>query len=137
MKKILKQKLKFIKYSFVGGICTIVNLVLFCLFVKMEVYYIIANVISYFLSVVLNYLLNKCFVFMKRMGTRKEQTEQFGKFLSIRLFNMVLDNVLFYCAVTLMGGNVYIVRMILTISGLFFSYYFINRFVFIGNGVNE
>lgn len=137
MKNFLKDKLKFIKYSFVGGICTGANLALFFLLVKMEVYYIVANVVSYFLSVILNYLLNRCFVFMKSTRTPKEQTEQFGKFLTIRLFNMVLDNVLFYCAVTLMGGNVYIVRMILTISGLFFSYYFINRFVFIGNGVNE
>ena len=132
MKKYIRKFLKFIKYSIVGGICTIINLILFYVFVQAGVHYIGANVVSYLLAVVLNYILNKCFVFLKNSDEKRVEREarQFCKFFVIRLLTMLLDNIFFYVFVTIWGKNVYFTRIILTMEGLFFSYFFINKFVF-------
>lgn len=132
MKKNIGKFLKFIKYSIVGVICTIINLILFYVFVQAGVYYIGANVASYLLAVVLNYILSKCFVFQKNSDKRRVKREagQFCKFFAIRLITMLLDNIFFYVIVTVWGKNVYWTRIILTMGGLFFSYFFIHKFVF-------
>lgn len=134
MKRKTEKIFKFIRYSIVGGFCTIINLVLFFIFVQVGMHYIVANIISYLLAVALNYLLSKYFVFTKNFNLqkKKEEAKIFGKFLGIRLLNMMLDNILFYIVVSIWGSNVYAARVVLTVGGLVLSYCFINRFVFLG-----
>lgn len=139
MKNYIERWLPFIKYSIVGGICTILNLILFYVLVQIGVHYIAANVISYVLAIVLNYLLNKCFVFLGIAKSKKRngKVKRFSKFLCIRLLNMLFDNIVFYSMVTVLRRDVFLTRIVLTIGGLVFSYYFINRFVFTGNEAEE
>lgn len=51
------------KYGIYGVITTIINLALFFGLEKIGVYYLAANTLSYIIAVVINYFLNKKYVF--------------------------------------------------------------------------
>lgn len=53
-----KNVKELIKYGLCGGLTTAANLFLFYMFTETGVYYIVSNIISYYIAVVLNFLLN-------------------------------------------------------------------------------
>ena len=60
----MKKIIEFVKFSFVGGIMTILNLVLFTLMVEfLKINYLVSNVLSYIIAITLSYFLNYIFTF--------------------------------------------------------------------------
>ena len=60
MNKTVKE---LIKYAFFGGLSTIINYGLFVIMVRCDIQYIISNVSSYIVAVILTYWFNERFVF--------------------------------------------------------------------------
>lgn len=127
----MKRFWELIKYGFFGAITTGINLILFFILEYVGVHYIIANTIAYFIAVVINYVFNRNYVFEKETGASKsETTRQFIKFVIVRLASLLVDNSLFYILVDVLGINVYISRIGLSV-GIIMATYVINKlFVF-------
>lgn len=126
--KWLKKLKEFIKYGLAGGICTVVNLLLFVLLEKAGLHYILANIFSYFAAVMLNYTMSVRFVFTQ--GKERGKGKGLWRFLLIRAANLLADNLAFYFCVSLAGMPVYFSRVILTFLETIVTYCLMKRVVF-------
>lgn len=127
----IKQYSELIKYCIFGGITTLINLVILYMLVALGMNYIIANTIAYIIAVFINYFLNAFFVFTKKAVGVRENVVQFGKFCSVRVGSLVLDNVLFYLCVSVLGGPLWPSRIILSVVIILGTYLLNKVFVFI------
>lgn len=121
-----KNLLEFFKYSFWGAVTTGINLVLFFLLESLGMFYIIANISSYIFAVLVNYILNKKFVFNSQT-TKKRESKQLLGFLVVRFSALLIDNVLFYLLVSVLHYNVFISRVGLSIF-IIIATYGVNKF---------
>lgn len=122
-----------IKYGLAGGICTVVNLLLFWLLEKAGFHYILANMLSYFAAVMLNYLMNLKFVFVRKNAERQDGKRQGGgmfRFLLVRGANLLVDNGAFYFSVSVMEMPVYCSRFALTFLEMLVTYGLMKTIVF-------
>lgn len=93
-------------------------------------YYLWSNTISYIIAVIINYVCNIFFVFPSSAKSGKGQWLQLAKFVSLRLFSLLIDNALFYIIVSVFGFPVYISRIMLSAAIILFTYVINKLFVF-------
>lgn len=119
------------RYGFFGIITTGINLVLLAVFVKLGMYYILANTVAYIFAVIVNYVFNQRFVFAQaaKSGT-PEARRQFIKFILLRVVSLVIDNALFYLLVTILALPMYPSRIGLTIAIIMITFIINKLFVF-------
>lgn len=121
------------KYGISGVITTIINLYLLKIFIDFGMYYILANIISYIIGVIINYILNQKYVFSdSARGNTIEAKKQFIKFLIMRIISLIIDTLLFYVAVSIFNFPVYWSRLILTIVMILATFILNKWFIFVG-----
>ena len=103
MKKIMflvdRHKL-FIKYSVVGGIAAVIDFgVLYVLTDFLGVYYLISATISFILSALTNYFLNRTWTFR----SRGRKMRQIPIFFTIATIGLILNNFILYWGVEFLG----------------------------------
>ncbi len=67
--------LQFIRYFFVGGVAAVVNIGMLFIFTDVcHIYYLVSNIISFTLGLIVNYILSKLLVFQDKvsLSTSKE-----------------------------------------------------------------
>lgn len=130
-KKFKKSELyQLVKYGLFGAITTAINLLLFYLFEKTGMYYLLSNTISYFIAVIINYVFNDKFVFDSSSKFKNWNWNQFIKFFSIRFISLLIDNFLFYIAVDIIHLNVYFARITLSALVILLTFFVNKIFVF-------
>lgn len=80
-----------VRYVFFGGCTTLVNLGCFYVFRKMGLQLNIANIFSIILAILFAYVVNSKFVFQDQCETWRDHVRPFMKFISARLFTMVIE----------------------------------------------
>lgn len=108
---------RFLKFGMVGGIGTIVNLVIFALLSFAGVNYMLSSVMAFVIAATSNYLLNSVWVFNDR-GHKRSKT-LWAKFMCVSIFSLLINlSVLYimenYTMPVLM--NFWIVREIVEIT---------------------
>ncbi len=84
--------IQFIRYLFVGGIAAVVNIGgLYVLNKAFNIYYLIANIISFILGLIVNYVLSKKFVFSKETSFSK--IIEFIIYAVIGVIGLILDTI--------------------------------------------
>ena len=68
VKELFNKYSSLIRYGFFGVITVIINLVLYKLFLVININYIIASLISYFIASLVSYYFNLFFVFNQRIN---------------------------------------------------------------------
>ena len=124
-----KDAKELIRYLFFGAITDGINILLLKWFIDLGVYYILSNIISYFIAVVINYIFNKYYVF-KSFEIKKTKiiNEQFLKFVGMRIVSLILDNFLFYICVSILQ---YLSRIVLTIIIIALTFILNKFFIFV------
>lgn len=123
----MKKLIDLIKYAFWGCVSTAVNLaVLFAMITFTDIHYIIANTLAYILAVIINYICNKLFVFKTHADTKKE----FFSFALMRVISLLVDNVCYYIMVDLLGWDVYISKILLSLVIIGVTYVINKRVIF-------
>ncbi|MFF2912159.1 GtrA family protein [Paenibacillus sp. NPDC057934] len=90
IKKFFPLILQFIKFGIVGGINTIISLMIYYILIYVSVHYMYANVIGYFISSVGGYYLNKMWVFKtQQVKARSSITKYYIIYGSSLLINIV------------------------------------------------
>ena len=136
MKKIWKLYKKYeeiINYLIVGGLTTIVALIVYygCVLTfldpKNAFELQIANVISWIISVAFAYITNRIFVFKSK---NKNYFKEIASFVGARITTLLMDMFTMFLLVTVLNGNDKIAKIISQIIVIVANYIFSKLFVF-------
>lgn len=101
MKKLIEQILKF---AVVGGISFVVDFLVYGISCNvLGIHYIIAGVLGFVISVIVNYLLSMKFVFESKDDMSKGS--EFVVFVILSLIGMVLNSVILFVCIDLLYMN--------------------------------
>lgn len=119
--------IQFIRYIFVGGVAAVVNIGMLYIFTEIfSIYYLISNVLSFTLGLIVNYLLSKKFVFQDSTSISKQN--EFLVYTIIGVIGLVLDT-LFVGLFTNIFGMYYMISKIIS-TVLVFVWNFLARKLF-------
>ena len=112
MKKIRDLFIKYkelILYVFFGGLTTLVNFVAFKFFnvVLGEAFYLVSNIIAWFVSVVFAYITNKLFVFESHTWQTKKICKEIFSFFAARVFSLAIEEAGLFALIDLLGFDSY------------------------------
>lgn len=131
MKKIIglyKKYEEIINYLIVGGMTTLVSIVIYALCTKcFNINYMIANIISWVISVLFAYITNRIFVFKSKSENIILEIYQFFKY---RIFSFLIEIFLMYVFVELINIDDMISKVIVQIIVIVLNYVFSKLFVF-------
>lgn len=93
IKKLYKKYEEVILYVVFGGLTTLVNFVSFWAFNKIlgEKFYLVSNIIAWFISVVFAYVTNKLWVFESKSWAFKILLKEVPEFFAARLFSLGVE----------------------------------------------
>ena len=107
MKRIIdlyKKYAEIINYLVVGGLTTLVSIIVYGVFTKVfHVNYMISNIISWIASVLFAYITNKKFVFKSKCDSRGEVIKEIYQFFKYRILSFLIDVLLMYVFVELIS----------------------------------
>lgn len=119
-------------YSVFGVGTTVVNVGIYMLlsFLFGAKLYQLWNVLSWIIAVIYSFRVNRKYVFKSEAKTSKERRTEFYGFVEGRALSLAADTVILFFAVSVMGFNDKIVKIISNIIVVTINYYFTKRFVF-------
>lgn len=125
-------------YIFFGGLTTIVSIIVFWLFSdKAELHELLANTISWVVSVTFAFFTNRTWVFHSPTKTKKAFIMQAGGFYGGRVLTYLLEQLCLFIFVTLLAYNEMLIKVIATIIVLILNYIISKLFVFKGKSVEN
>lgn len=130
MKLILKYKElinQIIKFTVVGGVAFIIDYsLLYILTEYLDVYYFISSIISFIISLAVNYVLSIKWVF----SVNKKQTyEDILLFIFLSVIGLIINQIIMYIGVDILDTYYMITKLIATIIVMIWN--FITRKIFV------
>ncbi|MFI3199920.1 MAG: GtrA family protein [Eubacteriales bacterium] len=120
-----------ILYLFWGVMATILNIVLYELFVRVfHMHYIVANGLDWILCVLFAYYTNRTFVFRSQIKDAKGIMEEFVKFFSCRIVSGVMDMGIMVGMVELLHMDGSIAKLVTQVVVVVSNYVFSKLFIF-------
>lgn len=116
-----QQLIKYIKYLFFGFLTTILNIIIYSFCVWLNIYYLLSNFLAFIIAVIFAYLTNKRWVFL-RLNSNKVNFNECIKFVVSRIFTFLLENILLFLLITLLGFNQYGVKLVATLIVIIINY---------------
>ena len=105
LKDFIKKYYEGLAYLFFGGLATLLNLVVFAAFQAAFGTVVaagIGNVLDNIICILFAYWTNRTFVF-KSTNTGKAVLAEFGQFVSCRIATMVMDQVIIWLSISVLG----------------------------------
>lgn len=135
MKKILInliQKYKsLISYGIFGVLTTVVNIVSYNLcYYKFEISNTFSNVIAWILAVSFAYFTNKIWVFESKSWRWRIVKKEIAAFVSCRLATGILDLIIMYVCVDIMGIQAMIMKFVSNVLVIILNYVFSKLIIF-------
>lgn len=130
MLALFKKYQSMIAYIFFGGITTLVNIGVFAVLDKMNWNYQLANIIAWFLSVLVAYLTNKVWVFSSHYTTFKAFIIEFVEFYFFRALTLIIDVIIMYIGISMLGWNAILVKVIDNVIVIIVNYVFSKWYIF-------
>ncbi len=128
-----KKNEELINYLIIGVLTTFVSLATYYLcvltFLNPDIGWQlqVANIISWIFAVLFAYITNRLFVFK---STNKEIIKEIINFVSSRITTLLIDMLIMFIFVTLLGFNDKIIKLIVQILIIILNYLFSKLFVF-------
>nr|WP_044010580.1 GtrA family protein [Paucilactobacillus wasatchensis] len=127
---LFKKYQSMIAYIFFGGVTTLVNLGVFAGLDGLHWNYQLANVIAWFLSVLVAYLTNKVWVFSSHYTTVKAFIVEFLEFYFFRALTLIIDIIILYIGISLLHWNALVVKLIDNVLVVIVNYVFSKWYIF-------
>lgn len=116
---------RFIKFILVGGVGTIINLIVFyCLVKYLALWYIFSAVVSFFVAVTSNYFLNKQWTFANLVKA------SYLKFVFISLSGLVFNIIILFLLVEYLKMNYFFAQLIAIGIAALWNFYNSQKYVF-------
>ncbi len=114
----LKYK-QFFKFCVVGVLNTLISWLAYYILLKLKMFYLIANCISFFIGMLNGFVCNKKWVFSIKGYTKKT----FIKYTSVNLSTLLISTILLFLFVNTFGLSKVIAQILVTALILFISYF--------------
>lgn len=120
---ILKRYRESIMYLVFGGLTVGVNIATYIGLTRIiELNYMVANIIAWIVAVIFAYITNKFFVFESNNTELKFLIKEFTSFVSCRLLSGVMEMILMYVMIDMMGINDFITKIFTNILVIVLNY---------------
>ena len=131
MKKLFNKYKEIILYLLFGGLATVVSIGSFYYFANIvNITELIANILSWIITVAFAYVTNKLFVFNSRTHSFKELFREIISFFSARLLTLVLEEIILYVGIEWLQINNMIVKLFAQILVVLGNYVLSKLFIF-------
>ena len=128
---LIKKIINLFRYGFWGCVTTAINLLIFFIFLRLHMNYILGNVISYGIAIVISYIFNKKFVFeTSEKNTHNDETIQIIKYFVVRILSISIDSGLLWVFVEIAHVKVYMSKIIVIVLVILLTYLVNKCFVF-------
>lgn len=124
----LSRIAELLKYGFWGVVATAFNLILFYLMIKIGIHYVVTNLVSYFLAVLLSYYLNNAYVFQEK--SQQKELWKIVKFTLIRVGAICADTFILVILKDYLEMDLMLSRIVLSIFIIMVTYVLNVVFVF-------
>lgn len=114
----MKNYIQFIKFGIVGLSNTFITFVVYFILVKLNVYYVTANIIGYIAGVINSFFWNSSWVFKKS----KKDLSLLIKFVIVNLITLAITSFVLYIGADKLNISKYVAQIISTIIGILFNY---------------
>ena len=122
---------RFEKYIAVSIVTTVVNVVSFMIFVKIfKDMYVLSNILSWIISILITFVLNKVIVFQKRSDRKREVFKELVLFYLVRLSSLFIDTLVLCLCKEVFGLSDIVSKIISNVSTTFNNYFISKYFVF-------
>lgn len=117
-----KKHKELLNYLIVGVIGTVISIASFALVVKVGADVVLANIISWIISVTVLYILNRYYVFENHAHGAKGIISEIAKFVSARLLTLVLETLIVWLGVDQMHLDAVIIKTIAQVVVIVLNY---------------
>ena len=125
-KNFCKKYEEALRYLVVGVIGMIISVFTYWLCRKFEMHYVVANVISWIITVIIVYVLNRKYVFKSKSG---KIIREFTSFVVVRIFTLFLETGTIWLVVDAVHGDdvvgKFLGQFVVIVSNYLFSKFFI------------
>lgn len=126
VEKFYKKYEEVLRYLIVGVIGMIISIFTFWLCRNFELHYVVANVISWIITVIVVYFLNRKYVFKSKS---EKVLQEFVSFVVVRIFTLFLETAMIWLIVDVIHGNdivgKFVGQFVVIVSNYLFSKFFI------------
>lgn len=129
MIQLFKKYRAVIAYLFFGGLTTLINLIVFAV-LQPVMYYQVANMIAWFLSVLFAYITNKLWVFSAKTHGLAELTKEVSSFFFFRVLSLLLDMFIVWLGITVLHANPLLTKLVDNVVVVVANYFFSKLFIF-------
>lgn len=131
MKELFYKYKEMILYLFFGGCTTMINIVFYAVSTRIFEFDTIAStILAWILSVLFAYATNRKYVFESTNTTCAEIVKEIVSFFSCRVFSGVLDLVIMWLFVDVIGYNDLVIKIISNVIVIIINYVASKWFVF-------
>lgn len=125
--------IQFFRYLFVGGFAFIVDFTLLYVFSDIcGIYYLISAMLSFIISLIVNYLISTYWVFNKNQMENKVM--EFGIFSLIGVIGLIFTEIILYLCTDIIGLY-YLISKIIATGIVMFWNFLARRFLFYGTDI--
>lgn len=117
-------------YLLFGGLTTIVNILTFYIFRKLNVELYISNIIAWIISVLFAFITNKLYVFESKNKSKKENIKEITSFFGFRLLSLVFDMGSMFLLINILKINDLLSKIFANILVIILNYIFSKLFIF-------
>lgn len=114
----LKKYYELLKFGITGVLNTLISMLCYFLLLKLNVYYLLANVISYFVGMTNSYILNRKWVFKSDSSIIKTSI----KFCCVNIITLGISTLLLYIFVHNFNFNKAIAQIVTTMIIMVINY---------------
>lgn len=119
-----------INYLIVGGIGTFVSILTFAVLINLGLSTVVANTISWFIVVVLMYILNRYFVFSEHATGFVGIVREILSFFAARVATLFIEDFIVWLGIDVMNFNAIIIKVIGQITVIVLNYVASKLFIF-------
>lgn len=131
LKKLFVKYKSFIAYAVFGVFTTIVNIVVYNVcYAKLGMSNTLSNIFAWILAVTFAYLTNKVWVFDSKSWAWETLRREIPTFVSCRIATGVMDIVIMYICVDIMGWHALLMKMMSNVLVIILNYIFSKLIIF-------
>ncbi len=125
IKYLIKKYSQFIRFGFVGVLNTAISLVIYNLFIKIGINYLVANAIGYVAGILNGYVLSSKLVFKCNMNINSG-----SKFILTYMSSFILGTIILYILVEYLNILKQIAPLFVAIFNIFYNYIINKKWTF-------
>ncbi|MBR6644517.1 MAG: GtrA family protein [Clostridia bacterium] len=128
---LIKKYREIIVYVIVGGITTVINMVIHIGLVELtKLHELVIVFIAWFFAVIFAYIVNKLWVFQSKSFKKDVLVHEIISFTGARVFSLGVEELIFLTFVTWLNMNQYVIKAVAAIIIIIINYVFSKLVIF-------